>query len=140
MLKWVLDSCCRGDNVDKKRWKQAIGLSMFLLLFSAVIGASQTKQVEHAPTVEQCRADQALWLSKLETTPRGSGTSNVDVRTLHAWAVEMDDCKAVDQANELKYYNTEAETTAAVSGRELGFIYRHNLYQQFLDEDAAGKR
>jgi hypothetical protein len=109
-------------------------LLVLVLLFSI---SSSTQEVQHAPTAAQCQADQALWLSKLET--RG-GTSDIVVQTLHKWQNEMSDCETVDPLNKLKYFNTETKIEAELEGRELSFIHRHNLYQQFLDEDAAGKR
>jgi hypothetical protein len=36
------------------------------LLMLAVLTASVAGQVEHAPTVEQCQADQRLWLAEIE--------------------------------------------------------------------------
>ena len=36
----------------------------------------RAQQVQHAPTIEQCHADQRLWLSKLEE-PNDAGTVNV---------------------------------------------------------------
>jgi hypothetical protein len=120
----------------KINWKLTAGVVGLLLLASG----GRTQEVEHAPTVEQCRADQALWLSKLESTPPRQGTADVDLKTLHLWFSEMNDCMAVDPANQFKYYNTEAEATGERSSREMSFIGRHGLYQQFLDEDEAGKR
>lgn len=111
----------------------------FLFLFPVPVGSPQAQQVEHAPTVEQCRADQALWLSKLEI-PYHRGTDDVVVSTLHQWQSEMHDCEAVDPPNQFKYYNTRVEALSEESLRELTFIYRHNLYHQFVEEDAAGKR
>jgi len=52
----------------------------------------------------------------------------------------MSACEAVDSLNKSKYFNAETKIEAEIEGRELSFIYRHNPYQQFLDEDAAGKR
>lgn len=55
----------------------------------------QAQEVKHAPTVEQCRADQRLWMSKLEQ-PNRAGTANVSFDHLLAWVVEMGDCLDVD--------------------------------------------
>jgi hypothetical protein len=114
--------------------RASILLAALVLLFSV---SSSTQEVEHAPTVAQCQADQALWLSKLETR---DGTSDILVQTLHKWQHEMSACEAVDSLNKSKYFNAETKIEAEIEGRELSFIYRHNPYQQFLDEDAAGKR
>src|SRR5262249_29179002 len=37
-----------------------------LVLVLVSVGIVGSQEVKHAPTVEQCRADQRLWLSKLE--------------------------------------------------------------------------
>lgn len=42
-------------------------------------------QVEHAPTVPQCQADRALWMSQLESD---HGTDDVTVLTLQDWEHE----------------------------------------------------
>jgi hypothetical protein len=114
--------------------KTPIILAALVLLFCV---PSSPQQVEHAPTVAQCQADQRLWLSKLEAD---HGLDDVTYPTLIAWGVEMGQCDAVDNPNHHKYYVTNSEIIAAESRRELGFIYRHGLYQQFIAEDAAGKR
>jgi hypothetical protein len=108
-------------------------LAVVILLAVPAIG----QEVEHAPTVAQCQADQRLWLSKLESSDL---LKDVTHRTLNDWAEEMAKCKVVDPENHWKYYNTGAEALAEQSSRETGFIIRHGLWQQFVDEDAAGKR
>ena len=104
------------------------------LLFS-VPGIPQ--EVEHAPTVAQCQADQRFWISKLEAD---HGLDDVTVPTLIAWEHEMIKCEAVDPPNRIQYYNTWGEATAIEAWREHDFIKRHGLDEQFLAEDAAGKR
>jgi hypothetical protein len=54
---------------------------------------TQAQEVKHAPTVEQCRADQRLWLDKLENTSE----TIEDYRTLGQWAHEMHECESVDR-------------------------------------------
>jgi hypothetical protein len=53
--------------------------------------------VKHAPAVEQCRADQRLWLSKLEE-PDAVSIANVSFLELGGWASEMLDCSDADPA------------------------------------------
>ena len=89
--------------------------------------------------VEQCRADQRLWLSKLEQ-PNDAGISNVSLNELNAWTFEMSDCLHVDPEFGREYYATEAEAESAAISRVEHFLDRHNLYGQFLAEDAQGKR
>jgi hypothetical protein len=88
-----------------------------------------------APTVEQCRTDQELWLSKLEA----ESIVLIDFRELSDWSREMRQCMGLDQKFEDRYYNTVAEANFAKATRFANFLDRHNLYEQFLTEDAQGK-
>jgi hypothetical protein len=101
-----------------------------------VLTASLVGQVEHAPTVAQCQADQKLWLSKVE----GPSTGLPGYYTIALWGGEMQDCETVDPSNQFKYYNTMAEITAEEHGRLEHFIERHGSWDTFIAEDTAGKR
>ena len=96
-------------------------------------------KIEHAPTVEQCQADQRLWLATLENA---SARVAVKVETLMAWDREMLQCYAVDPSalNSVKYLNTSEEAGELVQTRFINFLARHHLYEQFESEDAAGLR
>jgi hypothetical protein len=110
-----------------------------LVLAGLVLTASLVGQdVQHAPTVAQCQADQRLWLSKIEDTDNASALPTFDV--LSKWQREMSDCKTVDPSEELKYYNTGAEIRTMQGIRLMNFIARHGLWDKFKEEDAAGKR
>jgi hypothetical protein len=112
-------------------------LAVAILIAVPAIG----QEVEHAPTVAQCQADQRLWLSKLEDDGNGRhGLDDVTFRTLNIWKKEMRQCEVVDPENSQKYYNTLSEAMVAIATRELSFIVRHGLADQFIAEDAAGKR
>ena len=88
--------------------------TLWLLLAIAVpLQLIHAQEVKYAPTVEQCRADQRLWLSKLEQ-PNSIGIPNVD--------------------------DALGEIFAVMVRRLVGFLERHNLMDQFLGEDAQGKR
>jgi aldehyde:ferredoxin oxidoreductase len=102
-----------------------------------VLAAPTQQVVEHAPTVTQCQADQALWLSKL-VDPHG--TDDVSYKMLYKWAIDLERCAAVDSRNRSKYFNTEAEAQASQLRRMYHFIYRHGLLNQFISEDEAGQR
>jgi hypothetical protein len=106
-----------------------------LVLGWLVLTASLVGQVEHAPTVDQCQADQRLWLSQIE-----GDNSKLSFDVLRQMAGEMDKCSEVDPANERRYYGTMAEASAAMALRLSKFIERHQLWAQFEAEDAAGKR
>jgi hypothetical protein len=109
-----------------------------LLVLSVFVLTAVGQDVQHAPTVAQCQADQRLWLSEIEEhgdSPRLPKFLEVDERRL-----EMLACKAVDPENRWRYYNTAAEIESLQEHRLNDFIARHDMWQKFLDEDAAGKR
>jgi hypothetical protein len=64
-----------------------------LLAIAVPLQFIHAQEVKHAPTVEQCRADQKLWLSKLEQAPRSSGVANIGYRDLGDWATELQVCE-----------------------------------------------
>jgi hypothetical protein len=122
--------------------KQALlGCLMFACgaLASSLAFARPQQAVEHAPTVAQCQADRAYWDSKLEQDDR-KGTSDVQFMTLFEWDVEMDKCRVVDYPNRWQYFNLGEEALAEMAIRQRRFLVRHSMWQQFLDEDAAGQR
>jgi hypothetical protein len=113
-------------------------MKLLLTVCCLILAASLTGQVEHAPTVAQCQADQRLWLSKVEDESPTADLPSYSV--LFAWGKEMSDCEEVDHENHLKYYNTKTEITYARLTRLSDFLGRHDLWSKFLEEDAAGKR
>jgi hypothetical protein len=95
------------------------------------------QQVQHAPTVEQCRADQRLWFSRLEDLP---AIKSVSYKELGNWLVEMGDCEHVNPENQVSVLqHNKAEINAQRVMRLEHFLDRHHLYDQFLAEDAQGK-
>ena len=119
----------------------AMGCLMFACgaLVASLASAYPRQAVEHAPTMEQCRADRAYWMSKLEQAD-GKGTDDVTYNTLMGWQSEMDKCMVVDPSDYWKYYNTSSETNAEQKNRLVNFLTRHDLYIQFAKEDSAGER
>jgi hypothetical protein len=109
------------------------------LLFALIlVGApSYQQEVKHAPTVEQCRADQKLWLSKLENE---NSVVSISFKELSGWLREMGECRTVDPQFHNQYYNTAAEIDAEEVIRLEAFLDQHNLYDGFVAEDAQGKR
>jgi hypothetical protein len=106
-----------------------------LLVMVTPLQLIHAQEVKHAPTVEQCRAHQELWLSKLDA----ESILLIDFRELNDWSREMRQCMGVDQKFEDRYYNTVAEANFAKARRFANFLDRHNLYEQFLTEDAQGE-
>lgn len=107
-----------------------------LFLFLAVSSLAQ----DHAPTVEQCRADQRLWSSVHDEYALKDAVSKLSVQTLKQRSHQMNDCFAVDSENGRDYFGLVAAYGLELGRRYKNFIDRHNLMAQFLAEDAAGKR
>jgi hypothetical protein len=118
---------------------RAYKLVLVLCVGLLLAGEAHVQEVKHAPTIEQCRADQRLWLDKLEravdTVPLPE-----DYRTLVGWTGEMIDCRSVDPENKLRYYNISGELASEKLIRFHHFLERHGLYDKFIEEDKAGKR
>ena len=94
---------------------------------------------EHAPTVEQCRADAAVWVKADVKTPT--------MKELWARCREMNQCTDVDPAENsrehfLSYVKVCNDAGNEYTNRVVGFLNRRypTWKQQFDDEDAAGKR
>jgi hypothetical protein len=113
------------------------GLVILGVILSASFVAGQG-QIEHAPTVARCQADQRLWLAQLEVDARSNTLPTVDV--IRTWSSGMMKCEDVDAANRLKYYDTESEIITERMLRLEHFLDRHDLWQKFKAEDAAGVR
>jgi len=110
-------------------------LVLFVGLFC---GWTPAQEVKHAPTVDQCRADQRLWLDKVEDT--SSANALPSFRVLDGWSHEMLDCQSVDPENHNLYFNVLGEIEAVMETRLGHFLDRHGLYGKFIEEDEAGKR
>jgi hypothetical protein len=101
--------------------------------------SARSAQVEHAPSVKQCRADQVVWRTTLEDPTLSAAET---FATFFAWSKEMLDCAKVDSSPSrvFDYFKTASEASNAMGARETDFLMRHNLYDQFLEEDKQGKR
>jgi len=96
-----------------------------------------SQQVEYALTVEECRAEQTLWMSRLDE-PNDAGTVNVNYSDLNDWSSRMLLCGSVDPDLHWQYYNTQRELSEVQTNRLTRFLVRHNFYGKFLAEDAQG--
>jgi hypothetical protein len=110
-------------------------MKRLLILASLILTTSLVGQVEHAPTVAQCQADQKLWDSKIE-----SKLGLPEVGILQKWTSEMEDCMTVDSQHQLQYVFTASEVDTETVLRMMHFLQRHNMLEDFKTEDAAGKR
>ena len=118
------------------------GITSFLIAAVTVGSAnsqthSDSSSIHHAPTVEQCRADGALWIkTDWHTLPMSK-----------IWEMdrEIEDCKTVDpietshQAG-MNYFQIGNAILAEYTVRLMHFVGRHNLQSQFDAEDESGKR
>jgi hypothetical protein len=108
----------------------------YFVLLLLLLSSLPAQEVKHAPTVEQCRADQRLWLDKLESP----SSSSPDFGTLSAWGQEMLDCIVVDPTNQKAYSNVFGEVASAKLTSLENFLTRHDLWGKFVEEERAGKR
>jgi hypothetical protein len=112
-----------------------------LLLMVVPLQLVHAQEVKHAPTAEQCRADQKLWRSKLDQAPIPSGVKDVSFMELVNWYTEMKDCISVDPDHRTDYLVTLTSIDSTQMTRIVNFLDRHHLtWNQFLAEDAQGKR
>jgi len=75
-----------------------------LLLLVIPYQSIHAQEVQHAPTVEQCRADQRLWLSRIEVP-----TVTSDYMEIRAWGHEMHEWESVDPTFFNLYHKTASE-------------------------------
>jgi hypothetical protein len=110
---------------------------LVVMLFAASLAVGQDA-VEHAPTIEQCRADRNTWMSqRLESDSPTSPT--IDVLSMQV--LEMEKCRlSIDYEGAFSYRAAEGLITMTMFTREAHFIKRHGLADQFAAEDAQGKR
>lgn len=127
--------------------KARLLLPLFLLF-----GVPMTAQIEHAPTPEQCRADANDWgiprsgvlnpneeqFSKLVNSVRFNST--VTAKTLEARNAEFAECQKTDRIESIRYGQAARAYTIAELTRMADFMRRHNLQEQFHEEDEQGKR
>ena len=112
-------------------------LNVTLCIFLLSLATSLFAQ-DHAPTVEQCRADERLWSTQLTENPEIIKSLRHD--QLNDRTLEMANCAAVDRDRQSVYAETAARFNMKLMVRLLDFIKRHKLLDQFMAEDAAGQR
>lgn len=108
-------------------------LSLFLLVPLTFLFGQ-----DHAPTVEQCRADQRAWSADFK-----GNQQIIDRLTYYQLSdrmSEMADCVAVDPDRDIAYGQTANRFFMKQMVRLRDFVKRQGLYDQFIAEDAAGKR
>jgi hypothetical protein len=104
--------------------------------------------VKHAPTVEHCRAEQKLWFSKISDDAKAEEAeglrepvaTSISFQQLNFLTLQMHDCARIDPESKKVYYMTSDAALGTANNRLVHFLDRHNLLNQFLAEDAQGKR
>jgi hypothetical protein len=125
-------------------------LALIVLGMCAFGGVSQ----EHAPTVDMCRADAALWYSRgianaYNTAETAHVTDDVPNRTeiaklplpeINERTSELGKCFVVDKDNSDTYCVAQEFYHSVLTDRYLRFVWRHHLKDQLMLEDAQGIR
>ena len=123
------------------------------LLLGLLLVVPVTAQ-EHAPTAAQCQADVAVWgntdtLSEYaqaqsafvrDGIPNRTGIAKLSWTELTGRVSEMADCSKVDPQQAVRYSTAWLLYTTVESNRVNNFMTRHDLWSQFKEEDAQGKR
>jgi hypothetical protein len=109
-----------------------------LLLMVIPLQLIHAQQVKHAPTIEQCRDDQRVWMSKL--VPLSASVAKVSYKELEGWYQEMGECGSVDPDHGPNYDHTMNDILVTRVTRLEAFLHRQNLWNQFLAEGAPAKR
>jgi hypothetical protein len=124
--------------------KRGLGLLPLFLLCSL----SMAGQADHATIPQQCRADASAWgvpgnfrapgtVENMTVTAINSPTS---ARTLDARMSEMVECVKTDSWNSDRYAGAREAYMIAELARMSDYIKRHNLTDQFYQEDEQGER
>src|SRR6516164_658891 len=109
------------------RWKRTMKQLWLLLAIAIPLQSIDAQEMKNDPTVEQFRAHQQLWLSKL-LQPYDAGVATVHYKELGGWAEEMLACSDVDTARQGWYFETRSVTNLRQIMRLQDFIKRHNLW------------
>ena len=124
----------------------------YIWALAVILFASPSFSQDHAPTAEQCKADQAVWVSdhaqteytEAETRHIRDGIPNrtdialLSISQLKRRMSEMYQCMEVVEME--PYHQTGSFYNGVLGDRFFGFIERHGLMGQVIREDAAGKR
>jgi hypothetical protein len=123
--------------------------ALILLGTSCAVAVAQ----KHAPTVEVCRADVALWYNTqlytefrlaqkdwfADQIPNRTDIAKLSLSEIGMRVREMGECWSVDNHEE-KYLKAMDLYDTAFTGRYIRFVRRHHLEQQLMSEDEQGLR
>jgi hypothetical protein len=130
------------------------GAMKLVLLTMMILVAPSAFAQTHAPTLEVCRADAALWYNddmsaeydKAEAiwisdhVPNRTPTAKLPLKEVIARQNEMYDCARVDESTQNLYFDAGRFYHGVFADRAISFLARHNLMHQFQKEDVAGIR
>jgi len=109
----------------------------FVILVPSIAAA---QDLEHAPTIAQCQAEQRLWRAEIEESVQDHSAHLPGIHGIREWEQEMSDCENVDPENRLRYHNTESELKVEEKMRMEDFLHHHQLWDKFITADADGER
>lgn len=124
----------------------------FAALFVAVVLITfLTSGQQHAPSLEQCRADLSVWYSvsvRFEyaneilsgVTPKNAEIAKLPIKEVAARQTETYQCSNVDSVNAQRYREAGEFYYIVYAQRFVSFVKRHGLEQQLFQEDDAGQR
>jgi hypothetical protein len=107
--------------------------ALAVTLLIAVCVSAQAK-----PTVDQCHADFNAWKTTVTLDKDSLGARELQRRFGEMTACA--DAEGTTWEQQERYLNIATAYGDATSARYLKFLMRHNLVQQFLDEDTEGLR
>jgi hypothetical protein len=115
-------------------------LALLFVLTPAAMAPVTAQTEDMPPTVAWCQVDQRLWYAEIEKFNRDRVGPSASVTTLFQRTEEMTKCMDVDPAMATRYLSTRSVLMTEQRTRLFSFLSRHNLFQQFMHEDAAGQR
>ena len=132
-------------------------LLLLVLSFAALVSfysSAAMQPQQHAPSLETCQADIALWYDRAtateylnaetayisENSPNRTPTARLSLREIVARELEMGDCMKVDATRQERYLQAIDFYDRVSADRYRRFVRRHKLEQQLLREDATGLR
>ncbi len=122
-------------------WLRVLTVSMILLIAFASAEESQT-------SLKQCRIDLNTYTKLGPLTNPSFAQIKAQKDYLRSFRVseisqrfkEMGDCMEADPQNEIGYARVSLLLQQEETSRYVNFLLRHGLWNQFVAEDAQGKR
>jgi hypothetical protein len=120
---------------------------MLLLIASINVAPAQTSPLEHALTREQCKADEKAWALEWQMAEESKLGMPDSLKDFKASKYDVMSDRSLEMMRCSNYFDSAPSfgTTAWAlesdgTRRMRDFLERHGLWDQFLAEDAAGKR